>query len=266
MARAPGEAGRDDAGNTESDLRSDFNDLRSELLGHRMKLVDWWLVVIAMILTLLVIAAPIVGYLGIERFRDIEAEARGNVDRTRKLADEIKELADEIEKMHGVVSSRLKEVTAETAAVKPDKADEAVRSVQADPAASLIDRAVSAAILLQRQGNIEEAIEKWRAVANIVDGTDNELGPRAWFSIGYLHSKESRFREAIDAYNKAIHLKPDHTRAHYNRGIRRFNLGHKDEARRDFERARTLARAAGDEVIADRANRLIERHFGGGDP
>ena len=364
---APSETGRDDASDVEAERR--FNDLRRELLDHRMKLVDWWLMVMAIFLTLLGVGAVIAGYLGFKRFREIEAEARGNVDTAREHAEEARKLVAEIKKRRDEADSLMtKGITAETAAAKPDKADEAVRSVQADPAASPIDRAVSAAIRFQRQGNNEEAIEKWRAVASVADGTDDELGAQAWFSVGYLHGKESRHQEAIasydeairlkpgieeayynrgiakrqlgrhedaiadydeairlkpdnteaynnrgvakddlgryedaiadydkaiqlkrdyvEAYNnrgvakedlgqheeaiadldEAIRLKPDYAKAYYNRANVRFALGHKDEARQDFERAFALARAAGDETVADKVSREIERLFGGGDP
>ena len=290
---APGETSRNAASDVENDLRRDFNDLRRELLDHRMKLVDWWLIVMAGILT-------VGGYLGFRRFREVEVEARGNVDTARGHAEEARRLVDEIKERRDEADSLVRGMTAETATAEPDKADEAVRSAQADPSASPIDRAVSAAILSQRQGNIEEAIEKWRAVAGVADGTDAELGARAWFSIGYLHGKESRHQEAVDAYDKAIRRKPGMAKAYHNRGVMkrhlrryedaiadydeaikrdpnyakayynraraRFTLGYKDEALRDFKRARALARATGDEAIADRASRQIERLFGGGDP
>ena len=183
---------------------------------------------------------------------------------------------------------------------EPDKADKAARSARADPSASPLARAVSVAERLQRQGNIEKALEKRRAIANVADGTDDELGARAWFSIGYLHGKESRHQKAVDAYDKAIRRKPgmaeayhnrgvmkrhlrryedavadydeaikrdpNYAKAYYNRAKARFTLGYKDEALRDFETARALARAAGDKAIADRASRQIERLSGGGDP
>ena len=436
---ASGETGRDDSSDVENDLRRDFNDLRRELLDYRMKFVDWWLMVMAIFLTLLGIGAVIAGYLGFKRFREIEAEARGNVDTVRTHADEARKLVDKIEETGDEATSLVKGITAETAAAEPNRADEAVRSAQADPAASSIDREVSATILFQRLGNIEEAIEKkkhgdrwlmvmsiiltlfgigvtvgipaavgylgfekWRAVANVVDGTNAELGAQGWFSIGNLHGEKSRHQEAINAYDEAIRLKsdmaeayinrgiakqrlgqygeaiadydeairlkpdyagayynrghakddlgqyeeainaydeairlksdmaeayinrgiakqrlgqygeaiadydeairlkPDYAGAYYNRGIAkqrlgqyeeaiadfgqvirlepdnatayynranvRFTLGHKDKARQDFEKALALARAAGDETVADTANRAIERLFGGGDP
>ena len=227
---APSETGRDDASDVENDLRRDFNDLRRELLDHRMKLVDWWLIVIAIILT-------VGGYLGFRRFREIEVEARGNVDTARKHTEEARRLVDEIKERRDEAVSLVKGITAETAAAEPNKADEAARSTQADPSASPIDRAVSAAILFQRQGNIEEAIEKWRAVASVADGTDDELGARAWFSVGYLHGKESRPQEAIDAYDKAIRLKPGIAEAYNNRGNAKNQLGRHEDAIADCDEA-----------------------------
>ena len=54
--------------------------------------------------------------------------------------------------------------------------------------------------------------------------------------------------------------------AYYNRANVRFTLGHKDKARQDFERVLALAREAGNETMADKVSREIERLFGGGGP
>ena len=52
--------------------------------------------------------------------------------------------------------------------------------------ASPVDRAIADAVSLQRAGRIEEAIEKWRSIANVAEGSDNDLAARAWLSVGYL--------------------------------------------------------------------------------
>ena len=88
----------------------------------------------------------------------------------------------------------------------------------------------------------------------------------AYNNRGVAKSNLGRHEDAIADYDQAIRLKPDYAGAYFNRADVRFTLGHKDEARQDFERALALARAAGDEAIADKANRKIERLFGGGDP
>ena len=143
----------------------------------------------------------------------------------------------EISEKRDEANSILKGITAKTSVSDPDKVDKAAQSIQADPSASVIDRTVSTAILLQRRGNIEEAIEKWRAVANVADGIDNELGARAWFSVGYLYSEESHLQDTIDAYNESIRLKPNFADAFYNRGHAKSKLGWYDEAITDYDEA-----------------------------
>ena len=183
------------------------------------------------------IAVPIVSYIGFDRFREIEKEAR-------KLVAEIEKDRDKVFSIREVAVSTGEEVvrirkalTSETVAVEPDKAGKAARSAQADPAASPIDRAISAAILFQQQGNIEKAMEKWHSAANVVDGSDDKLGARAWFSVGYLHRKESRYQEAVDVYDEAIRLKPEDAVAYYNRGTAKQRLGRSEDALADYDEA-----------------------------
>ena len=59
----------------------------------------------------------------------------------------------------------------------------------------LLDRAIARAYSLQDEGRIEEAIEKWRSIANVAEGIDNELAAHAWFSVGYLQ-EEGRHGES----------------------------------------------------------------------
>ena len=233
----PSGTDRDDASGVEIQRR--FNDLRRELLGDHARTVGWWLAAVAIFLTLLGVVAVIAGYIGYERFREIEAEARENVDKAGEHAEEARNLVDEIKEKRDEAVSMLEGMTAETAVAEPDKADEAARNAQADPVASLIDRSVAAAILLQRQGNIEEAIEKWRAIANVADGIDNELGARAWFSVGYLLRKDkpNDLESAIAAYDEAIRRKPDYAEAYNNRGAVKDDLGRPEDAIADYDEA-----------------------------
>ena len=75
---------------------------------------------------------------------------------------------------------------AEVSSRNSDEAAKTMASVQREPAGSLTDPAVADAVLLQQQGNIEEAIEKWRSIANVAEGSDPDLAARAWLSVGYL--------------------------------------------------------------------------------
>ena len=129
-------------------------------------------------------------------------------------------------------------MNAEVVGDDPDKASEVVENVQQNPDSSPIDRAVAAALSLQQQNRSEEAIEKWRSIANIVEETDSELAARAWFSVGYLALLEKLDRKmALDAYDKALRLNPDLVEAYYNRGMVKIVLGQWEAALADYDAA-----------------------------
>ena len=243
-----------------------FNELRRELLDDRMKMIDdrakmidWWIAATAIFLTLLGVAAAILGYFGFKRLDRIESEAHDNMEASKKHAQEAQHYKEEVqrdlEKVKDEAKRYLKEtkvsrdeadslvkgINAEIAGADPDKTSEVVENVQQNPKSSLIERAVVAALLLQLQNRIEEAIEKWNSIANIVEGTDNELAARAWFSVGYLtatNSVEKSDQEtAINAYGKALRLNPDLVEAYLNRGTAKFDLKQYEAALADFEAA-----------------------------
>ena len=87
--------------------------------------------------------------------------------------------------------------------------------------------------------NIEEAIEKWRSIANIAGEEDRQLQARAWFSIGYLHShgEGADLAAAIDAYTKAIDLSPAYAMSYNNRGYTMARFGQPEAALADLDRA-----------------------------
>ena len=76
-------------------------------------------------------------------------------------------------------------MTARGAAAKnPAEANQAVKRMSREnPEASLTDKAIADAVSLQQQGKRDDAIEKWRALAHIAEGSDNDLAARAWFSL-----------------------------------------------------------------------------------
>ena len=101
---------------------------------------------------------------------------------------------------------------------------------------SLVDRAVIDAYLLQQDGKIAEAVEKWRSIANISEGIDDQLAAHAWLSIGILLSKDAQ-EEALSAYDKALSLKPDHAVVYNNRGATKSLLRQLEAAISDYDKA-----------------------------
>ncbi len=151
----------------------------------------------------------------------------------REHAGEVERLVKQIRVRH----AELEKWDAERVSENPDAARRDAETVQKDSAASLIDQATATAILLQRQEKIEAAIEMWRYIAKVPEGIDNQLRARAWFSVGYLYGEEDNRKEAIDAYNEAIRLKPDMAEAYNNRGVAKNDLGQHEAAFTDLDEA-----------------------------
>ena len=238
---------------TSSDVETDrrFNELRHELLDNRAKMLDWWLATTAIFLTFLAIIIPIVAlfgaFLSFKKFNEIKREAHRDVEDIQKIRGEADSHLSHIKGLVGVFASLDlslgKEINAEVAHKDPGAASEEVKSVQKNPKASLIERAVGAALSLQKQGEIGQAIEKWRAVAYTMEERDNDLAARAWYSVGFLYSRKNEpedINAAINAYDKALSLKPDYAEAYNNRGWEQINLGRFDKAISDFNEALRL--------------------------
>ena len=269
---APDKNGREAAAEVENQRR--FNELRRELVDWRDKLVDQWLIVVALVLTAMGVLAPIIGLiigiLGFQRFPQIKADGLQNVAVSRKHAEDAQKHAEDAQKLvdetrgHRDEAKALKEgLNGELTSESPDKAARAVESVQREPTASLIDQAIAAAVRLQQQEKIEEAVEKWRSIANVVGEEDHQLQARAWFSIGYLLSEgeEDDMEKAMDAYTKAVTLNP--ASAYNNRGIAKRNLKKYEDAIVDYTKAITLNPAENNTVTAAYNNRgLAKRHLG----
>ena len=115
------------------------------------------------------------------------------------------------------------------------KFEEAIKEVGQTPHASPIDRAIADAYSLQKAGEAEKAIEKWRSIAYLMEGIDSRGAASAWFSAGYLLSGNPE--EAISAYDQAIRLNPRNSPAYTNRGSAKNSLGQHKEAIKDYGEA-----------------------------
>ena len=218
------------------EIQSRFNDLRSELLDDRAGYIDWWLAAMAIVLTFFGIVVAIAGFLGFRRFREIETEARKSVEAAAEYAEAAKRHVEEIERNRDKSDEILRRMNAETAADEPEKANQAAANVRENPTASLIDKVIAQALELQQQRKNKEAIEKWRAIASIAEGTDNNLAAQAEFSLGYLLRDEDP-EGSMSAYSKSIRLKPDNYFGYNNRGIAKSARGEHDAAIADFDEA-----------------------------
>lgn len=211
------------------EMQRRLNELRREQLDDRATTITWWLAAVAIVLTLFSVVAAIAGFLGFRRFEAIRSGAEESARDARKLVEEIRKNRDESREL-------VQEITAEAAAEDPGQAGQAIKDVLGDPDATLMDRAVADAVSLQKAEEIEDAVEKWRAIANIAEGTDKNLAARAWSSIGYLLPR-TKAEDKILAYNRAISLRPNSAVAINNRGVAKRTLKRFDEAIADHDEA-----------------------------
>ena len=118
-----------------------------------------------------------------------------------------------------------------------EKVEETRQTYQTSPTVSLIDKAIADAHLLQEEGKIAAALEKWHSLVNLVEEVDNEVTARAWFSIGMLLLKQEKKKKALSAYDKAIHFKPDYAEAYTQRANVQDALGQYAAAVADYDEA-----------------------------
>src|SRR5437667_428999 len=62
----------------------------------------------------------------------------------------------------------------------------------------------------------------------------------AYYYMGVEHFKSGRYKEAVEAYKRAISLKPDLAEAHNNLGVTYYKMGRDREAIESYKRAISL--------------------------
>ena len=141
------------------------------------------------------------------------------------------------------------------------QAEKIVQNVERSRKSSFVDKTLANAYRLQRSGRINEALQRWRDLADYAEGNDNNFAARAWFSIGYIHIylaeigfsaddlairlrldspevyiKPNTIKKAWLSYNKAVRLNPDYAEAYYNRGMKAY-LSNYELALEDYDAA-----------------------------
>ena len=242
-------------------------EVRGQYLDDRAESITWWLMAAAISLafitvfvTALGIIIVIAGFFGYQQFRDILNDARGytadaqhSAAQAQQVAEGAASTAGEAERLADVATERverieetreraqqefekLRNITAEEAATSRDLQDLANR-VDAMIGLNPSDHTIAEAIRLQSVGDSAAAIEKWQAIAIIMEGIDDERAARAWFSVGFLHTKaESKdYKAAISAFDKSIALKQGFVQAYNNRGVAKSELECDKDAIKDYD-------------------------------
>lgn len=115
--------------------------------------------------------------------------------------------------------------------------EESIQKVEGNSKAPVIDRAVVEAYRLKEVGRIDDSIEKWRSIANLTEGINDNLAAQSWFAIAALFLEKGMVEQALLAYDKSIGLKPDNAATYHNRGALKADLGDYVSALEDYNEA-----------------------------
>ncbi len=234
----------------DTSIQHEFNELKREYLNDRSNLINRLLVFICIVLVFFTIMIPIVtgiaAYLVYEKFESIQSQMQNRVNEASKQATEAEKHAKaaalslkEIENHQAKLKEIISKLTSKDFN-NPNKVEifkTTIEDIQQNSDLSLEDKAIVEAYRLQNEGEIPEAIEKWRSIANTAKGVNNDLVASAFFSIGYLHSEENENDQALSAYDQAIELMPDFADAYTSRGVVKSTLGNAEEAIADHDEA-----------------------------
>lgn len=255
-------------------IQSQFNELRSTYLDERSKSINRWLAFTSIVLVFFTILIPLVtgiaGYFIYSKFGDLQTQMLNHVQvaeqhaaDAKKFASETAEYRKEFEQNNARIQAIVTKLTSIDFS-NPSKVETLSTSIQEilkNPDLSLEERAIIEAYKLQRDGNVLDAIEKWRSIANTAKGVDNELVSRAFLSIGFLHTQQNETDQALSAYDEAIKLNPNYVEAYISRGIVKSTLGEPDEAIIDYSEALRLKPDLVDAYInRGNAKRALGKH------
>ena len=180
---------------TEVEIQRRFNELRREILDDRANSIGWWLSGIALMLAVLVLFVGLAAYFAFRRLRDIEEDVRRSVEQARvhaeeagKLAEEAGKLAEEIRGYGGEADEALRSIDGAELALARTQIGEEFSRVPGRAGAT----AIAEARQLEGEGRLDESIERWKHIASVAEGSNDELAALAFRSIGDLSERLSR--------------------------------------------------------------------------
>ena len=190
------------------DIQRHFNELKSEYLDDRADYINMWLAAVAIVLTFFGAVIAVLGIVGYRRFRELEADAKKSVE---KIEEHLAQSEAHLRQMSSVDFGDPE---------KTPEVEKVIRDVRSEPQSSFIDKVLTEIYALQRNGRVEDAVKKWRSIANIAEGTDSNLASRAWLSIAYLMPEGD---DRLAAYDRAMDLNPYLTRDSKNQPISEYS-------------------------------------------
>ena len=223
-----------------SEVQQDVNQLRRELWETQSEFLSWWFQAASVFLALITLTVILIGSFGIYRFFRLEKEAREHADEIKRHAFESKAIMEE-----------LQGANAQGVSDSPGQFQDIKKTVQSNPQATMLDKALADAISTQQSAKspneYKRAEEKWRTVAWLAQEWKNgAVAAQAWFSVGYLIQVKSpehkrwdpdNVKEAISCFDKVLNIDPNIAEAYSNRGNAKSRLGDHQAAIADHDKA-----------------------------
>lgn len=173
---------------TEVEIQRRFNELRREILDDRADSIGRWLSGIALLLAVLVLFVGLAAYFAFRRLREIEEAMRRSVEQARVHAEEAGKLAEEIRGYGGEADEALRSIEGSDLALARTQIGEEFSRVPGRAGAT----AIAEARQLDGEGRLDESIERWKHIASVAEGSNDELAALAFRSIGDLSERLSR--------------------------------------------------------------------------
>jgi tetratricopeptide (TPR) repeat protein len=109
-------------------------------------------------------------------------------------------------------------------------------------------------LMYQAKGMSEIAIDNYKMAIKEDIHPDVKITDKAWINIGTIHMKKKAYKDAVDAYTKAVAADTQNGQAHYNLGLAFVKTGDLEQAAKESEEAKKLGiKLVGlDEEIAEK--------------
>lgn len=95
-------------------------------------------------------------------------------------------------------------------------------------------------LMYQAKGAPDLAIDNFKMAIKEDTHPDVKITDKAWLNIGTIHMKKKAYKDAVDAYTKAIESDPKNGQAHYNLGLACVKTGNLDQAEKSLAEAKKL--------------------------
>ena len=272
----------DSSADAEIDRR--FNELRSELLDDRASTIEWWLGAVAVFLAFLAIFG-LFGFREFRELkkeaRTATEIAEKSANKARDIVREIEEKRDKADEFLGTMSAekvavdpdiaeQVEAVSKDPEASLLDRAIARAIFLQKDGETEGAIKIWKGIAYATEEIDIDRAANAWFSIGYLLSQAAEEsitgdkvkfeeaLGhydqairlnpnlPGAYNNRGVTKCRLGRYQDAIADYGTAIRLRSDEAIYYDNRGRAKADLGRIAEARADFEKARDIAKQAGD--------------------